>query len=135
MLGLRISDYIREEIAPGRVVDATFMHAAAGRHHSLATSRMPGDKILNHFMIEVDSMNDVGWAYDRCRNAGYDIQAELGRHPNDQMFSFYVVTPSGFAIELGWGGIVIDEESWTPVTYDRLSEWGHKRKSPPAPQG
>jgi 2,3-dihydroxybiphenyl 1,2-dioxygenase len=132
VLGLRISDYIREQIAPGRLVDVTFMHAAGGRHHSLATGKMPGNKILNHFMIEVDSMNDVGLAYDRCLKAGYPIQAELGRHPNDQVFSFYVVTPSGFAIELGWGGIVIDDKAWTPMTYDKLSDWGHKRK-PMAP--
>jgi len=134
VLGLRISDYIREKIAPGRLVDVTFLHAATGRHHSLATGKMPGDKILNHFMIEVDSMNDVGLAYDRCIKARYPIQAELGRHPNDQVFSFYVVTPSGFAIELGWGGIVIDDKAWTPVTYDKLSDWGHKRKPTAAVQ-
>ncbi len=134
VLGLRISDYIREEIAPGRLVDVTFMHSACGRHHSLATGKMPGNKVLNHFMVEVDSSNDVVLAYDRCIKAGYAIQAELGRHPNDQVFSFYVVTPSGFAMEMGWGGIVIEDKEWTPVTYEKLSDWGHKRKPPAAVQ-
>ena len=132
-LGLQLSDRVREEIAPGRVIDVTFMHAATGRHHSLATGKTSGNKILNHFMLEVDSMDDVGLAYDRCIKAGYTIQAELGRHPNDQVFSFYVCTPSGFAIELGYGGIVIDDEKWTPVVYDKLSAWGHKRKALAAP--
>jgi hypothetical protein len=33
---------------------------------------------------------------------------------------------------MGWGGIVIDDKAWSPVTYDKLSDWGHKRK-PMAP--
>jgi len=50
----------------------------------------------------------------------------LGGHPNDRMFSFYVKTPSGFAIEYGWGGLTIDdEETWVVRTYDKLDIWGH----------
>ena len=35
LLGFRLSDYIRQEIAPGMVVDAAFMHCN-GLHHTLA---------------------------------------------------------------------------------------------------
>jgi hypothetical protein len=49
----------------------------------------------------------------------------LGRHPNDRMFSFYARTPSGFQFELGWGGRQVDDATWTPTTYDHISEWGH----------
>lgn len=134
VLGLKISDYIREEMAPGIVADATFFHTRTGRHHSLATAAIPGQKILNHFMVEVQDMDDVGLAYDRCVKAGYPMALELGHHPNDKMFSFYVVTPSGFAIEYGWGGIVIDDSNWRVISYDKLSDWGHKRNLPPQPQ-
>jgi len=41
VLGLKISDFIRAELAPGMVVDATFFHSATGRHHSLATAQLP----------------------------------------------------------------------------------------------
>lgn len=133
VLGLKLSDYIREEMAPGVVVDATFFHTRTGRHHSLATAAIPSKKILNHLMIELQSMDDVGLAYDRCVKAGYPMVLELGHHPNDEMFSFYVVTPSGFAIEYGWGGIVIDDASWQVRSYTKLSDWGHKRNLPPAP--
>lgn len=133
VLGLRLSDRIREELSPERVVDVTFMHTRTGRHHSLATGAMPGDKILNHIMVEVQTMDDVGMAYDRCSYAGYAMQAELGHHPNDQTFSFYVVTPSGFSLEVGFGGLVVDDEKWQAVTYDKLSDWGHKRKPPVTP--
>jgi len=127
VLGLRISDYIREEVAPGMVVDATFFHTATGRHHSIATAMIPGPKLLNHFMVQVQDMDDVGLAYDRVLKAGLPIVLTLGHHPNDRMFSFYVQTPSGFAMEFGYGGIVIDDDAWKIVSYSQLSDWGHKR--------
>lgn len=127
VLGLRISDYIRGEVAPGGpVLDATFYHAATGRHHSVATAEMPLPKKLHHFMVQVEDMNDVGLAHDRCKRAGVPFFMDLGHHPNDQMFSFYVQTPSGFGLEIGWGGIVIDEDEWEVRTYRQLSDWGHE---------
>ena len=60
-------------------------------------------------MLEYQDMCDVGAAFDRARAADVPIVLELGHHPNDQMFSFYMRTPSGFGLELGYGGIVIDE--------------------------
>lgn len=127
VLGLRISDYIRAEVAPGHVVDATFLHSATGRHHSLATAQFPAGKRLNHFMVEYQSMDDVGLAFDRSQRAAVPLVLDLGHHPNDRMFSFYVKTPSGFALEIGYGGIVIDDENWKIVNYSQLSDWGHRR--------
>jgi 2,3-dihydroxybiphenyl 1,2-dioxygenase len=127
VLGLRYSDRIRQEMAPGIFADATFFHSATGRHHSLATGTFPSPKRLNHLMLEYRDMNDVGFAYERAKKASVPIVLELGHHPNDQMFSFYMRTPSGFGIELGYGGIVIDEASWEPQLYDVMSDWGHAR--------
>jgi 2,3-dihydroxybiphenyl 1,2-dioxygenase len=127
VLGLRVSDRIVEEVAPGVTIDATFFHSATGRHHSLATAMAPGSKILNHFMLEYVSMDDVGAAFDRARAANIPIVMDLGHHPNDHMFSFYMETPSGVGLELGCGGVVIDKDDWTPTVYDKLSDWGHNR--------
>lgn len=127
VLGLRYSDRIRQEMAPGIFADATFFHSATGRHHSLATGTFPSPKRLNHLMLEYRSMNDVGFAYERAKKAGIPIVLELGHHPNDQVFSFYMRTPSGFGIELGHGGIVIDDNEWEPQLYDVMSDWGHAR--------
>ena len=127
VLGLRYSDRIRQEMAPGIFADATFFHSATGRHHSLATGTFPSPKRLNHLMLEYSDMNDVGFAYERAKKAGIPIVLELGHHPNDQMFSFYMRTPSGFGIELGYGGIVIDHATWEPQLYDVMSDWGHAR--------
>jgi 4,5:9,10-diseco-3-hydroxy-5,9,17-trioxoandrosta-1(10),2-diene-4-oate hydrolase len=122
VLGLRLSDHIRCEVH-GYKVDIAFLHANE-RHHSVAF----GDaqrKRLHHFMLEVKSMDDVGLGFDRTLKSGLRIMQTLGRHPNDGMFSFYAKTPSGFQFELGWGGRQIDDATWTPTTYDRISEWGH----------
>lgn len=127
ILGLRYSDRIIQEIAPGITADATFFHTQTGRHHSLATGQFPSSKVLNHLMLEFQDMNDVGAAYDRATKAGVPIVLELGHHPNDKMFSFYMRTPSGFGVELGHGGIVIDEKNWEPQVYPVMSDWGHKR--------
>ena len=126
-LGLRLSDYIRGEVAPGGpILDATFLHAATGRHHSVAFACAPLAKRVHHLMVEVDNIDDVGLARDRCRAAGVPIVMDLGSHPNDGMFSFYAVTPSGFALEIGAGGVVIDDSDWQVRSYTRLSNWGHQ---------
>src|SRR4029079_2743147 len=56
------------------------------------------------------------------------IGVTLGRHINDEVTSFYFNSPSGFMVEYGWGGRVIDvyigspqEVTWGP------SMWGHDR--------
>jgi 2,3-dihydroxybiphenyl 1,2-dioxygenase len=127
LIGLRLSDIIRGEARPGHVAEAAFFHAAGGRHHSLATAAVSIPRVLGHLMVEVDSLDDVGMAYDRCRRAGMTFARELGHHPNDRMTSFYVETPSGFSIEFGWGGLVVDDAQWTVKTYSQFSDWGHSR--------
>ena len=121
-LGFRLSDHIKTEIY-GFPVDLAFFHLNP-RHHSLAFGG-PQRKRLHHFMVEARSMDEVGLGYDRAIRAGVRITQTLGRHPNDRMFSFYAKTPSGFQFEFGWGGREIDDATWTPTTYDRVSEWGH----------
>jgi 2,3-dihydroxybiphenyl 1,2-dioxygenase len=127
VLGLKISDYIRDaETFPGVTVDATFLHSKTGRHHSLATAFMPSPKRVHHMMIQVKNFNDVGLAYDRVLKAGLPVISTPGHHPNDHMYSFYVLTPSGFGLEYGWGGVVIDDNDWSVKNYSKLSDWGHK---------
>lgn len=125
-LGLRVSDYIRGEMAPGGpVLEATFLHAATGRHHSVAYAVGPTHKRVHHLMVEYTEMRDVGLAHERCLAAGVPLMMGLGQHPNDGMFSFYAVTPSGFGLEIGWGGVVVDDADWQVRSYTRLSDWGH----------
>jgi biphenyl-2,3-diol 1,2-dioxygenase len=124
LLGMRLSDRIDVEMAPGFSLLITFLHANP-RHHTLAFAAAPMPKRLHHFMLEVGAMDDVGHAYDRCLKAGVEIANTLGVHPNDRMFSFYARTPSGFDVECGWGGRKIDDATWKVDRYDRMSVWGH----------
>ncbi|QKG20548.1 VOC family protein [Actinomadura verrucosospora] len=125
LLGFRISDRIVEELAPGAVADLIFLRCNP-RHHSVAFGDMPHPKRTHHFMVEVTDVRDVGMAYDRCMDAGQPFEMTLGMHPNDHMFSFYVRTPSGFSVEYGWGGLLIDDATWQVRTLDRLHSWGHR---------
>ena len=105
-----------------------FMHCNR-RHHSLALGQMPeSPNGAVHMMLEVGSLEDVGRAYDRVlKSKGkVPLSATLGRHVNDKMTSFYMQSPSGFDIEYGWNGLVIDPESWVPTTSLSVSDWGHK---------
>lgn len=125
LLGFRISDIIIEELAPGVVADLIFLHCNP-RHHSVAFGDMPHTKKTHHFMVEVTDIRDVGLAHDRCMDAKQPFEMTLGMHPNDHMFSFYVRTPSGFSVEYGWGGLLIDDDTWQVKTLDRLNSWGHR---------
>ena len=122
MLGFRLSDYIRCEFF-GHEIDVTFMHCNA-RHHSLAFAKGDHKRVL-HFMVEAGSMIEVGRCYDRFLFAGGQVHQTLGRHPNDQMFSFYGYTPSGFHFEFGYGGVQVDDATWQSTVHPIVSEWGH----------
>lgn len=127
LLGFSLSDHIRTRYF-GFDVDLSFWHIN-GRHHSLAFGG-PAPKRLHHFMIEANDINAVGAAWDRTLRAKIPVANTLGRHPNDEMFSFYALSPCGVQFEFGWGGRVIDEAGWDDsIVYDRISDWGHQ---PPA---
>lgn len=124
LLGFRISDRIPD--GPGM---AYFLRCNP-RHHSLGLFEAPSAKThLLHIMFEVDDLDTVGVAYDKCRDGAAPLVNTLGRHSNDQMLSFYVRTPSGFDLEYGCFGLQIDEDSWEGVEhrYPVESWWGHKR--------
>ncbi len=123
-LGFKMSDFINATLAPEFVLRIAFMHCNP-RHHSLAMAQLPGGKRLNHIMVEVDRVDDVLLAHQRCTQKGYQ-PGTIGRHTNDEMLSFYVRTPSGFDVEYGWGGAQIGDD-WDVREYDKMSHWGHER--------
>ena len=126
VFGFRITDQVRIGTGSGTGMEVSFMHINP-RHHSMAFVQVPGGpKRLHHFMLEVNSVEDVGRARDRCLNMGYDMGMDIGQHPNDNMISFYTQTPSGFLIEYGCVGTQIDIDRWQTGHYTEISEWGHR---------
>jgi 2,3-dihydroxybiphenyl 1,2-dioxygenase len=127
LLGFRHTDYIAWA---EQKVDLTFLHCNP-RHHSIAFVEGPHVQpgLLNHFMLETKSLDDVGRAYDLADAMGLHVIQALGRHSNDFATSFYVVNPSGFGVEYGWGAIqVTDESTWTIQHHTTGSIWGHQRR-------
>lgn len=124
ILGFKLSDYI--DFGP---IYGTFTHCNP-RHHSFAFAPVPNaPKGIGHIMFEVDDIDLVGRAYDKVlKEKAAPLAMSLGRHSNDQMISFYVNSPSGFQIEYGYGGLLIDDNDWTPRRYDVPGFWGHERQ-------
>jgi 2,3-dihydroxybiphenyl 1,2-dioxygenase len=123
VLGFKLSDYIVWDEA-----DATFFHCN-GRHHSLALmNECFGQKggEFNHFMVEVKDLDDTGRAYDLICQEGVPLTMDFGRHTNDGVTSFYFKTPSGFALEIGNGGVLVDDATWEVKTWRSTKRWGHE---------
>lgn len=138
ILGMRPSDALP---LPGSGFRMAFMHCNP-RHHSLGFVQAknpdgnqpysnPGpNKRLQHIMTQLQSLDDVGSAYYICQDRDYAFSKELGRHGNDYMVSFYVMTPSGFAWEYGWGSREVHDEEWQAHIPGNTG-WEHPQHTPP----
>ncbi|MGW0816440.1 VOC family protein [Streptomyces viridiviolaceus] len=108
--------------------DFHWMHFLSpnARHHSLGLypgALPPG---IVHFMVELETLDDVGFCLDRMNAAGIPIASSLGRHSNDHMVSFYAQAPGGFQVEYGWDGLVVDPATWVAKEITADSFWGHQ---------
>jgi 2,3-dihydroxybiphenyl 1,2-dioxygenase len=126
-LGMQQSDWLEMEIAAGIELEVRFYHCNE-RHHTVALAKAPFEmpQKLHHIMFETNERDDVGAAFDRVWATDLAIANGLGRHPNDGMFSFYVVSPAGLQVEVGHGARTITEPWTDNRRYDRISRWGHQ---------
>lgn len=124
VLGFRVSDYWRPSDSERDVV---FLHCNP-RHHSLALVPA-GEAALYHFMLEMNTLDDVGYTLDRHEETGTPIAAGLGKHMGDHMVSFYSVSPSGFQVEIGCGGRRVDDTTRTVTQLTKPSYWGHRPRT------
>ena len=128
LLDFRVSDY-------GLKPYGMYFFHVNGRHHSFAMIGS-GKLGFHHFMIEFQNLDDVGQGYDLAQLEDNHIAYTLGRHTNDYMTSYYANSPSGFFVENGWGGRIIDPETWEPQeTNLGPSFWGHERLYLPEGEG
>ena len=127
LLGFQVTDYA---LTPYPLY---FFHVN-GRHHSFAIVGS-GRQGFHHFMVEYQNLDDVGQGYDLAQLEHGRLAYTLGRHTNDFMTSYYVNTPSGFFVENGWGGRVIDPATWQACEmHNGPSLWGHERLHLPVDQ-
>ena len=120
ILDFRVSDY-------GLTPYGLYFFHINGRHHSFAMVGS-GQAGFHHFMVEFQNLDDVGQGFDLAQADAGRVAYTLGRHTNDHMTSYYANSPSGFFVESGWGGRVIDPATWEPhETTLGPSFWGHER--------
>jgi hypothetical protein len=96
------------------------------RHHSIAFMQAGPVAGIHHLMVEVTSIDCVGASLDRAMDAGCTITKSLGRHLNDRMVSYYMQSPGGFDVEVGWDGLLVDEATWCEREAGGLEPWGHR---------
>jgi extradiol dioxygenase len=96
------------------------------RSHCLGYVTIPGMRGVQHVAIEGRSLDDVGKAYDLVQEREMQITMTLGRHMMDTLVSFYMRSPTGFDIEFGAGGVVLDDETWVQENPSAAEVWGHK---------
>lgn len=135
-LGMNVTDWVFRD-DPTATVMMVFLHCNP-RHHTMAFSEGKSDKRIHHFMLECNSIDDVGAAYDLCQGMDMPFDMTLGRNANDHMLSFYVLSPSGFDVEFGWGGRSVGgtpESPWLEQAYKSGTLWGHRNVKPATNSG
>lgn len=120
MLGMRGSIEYKVPLPDNNTIEILFMHCNE-RDHSLAFG-LPCKGRINHVMLEVSTLDDVYLTYELVKKAGIDIAIMPGKHANDQMFSFYCISPSGFQVEIGWGARTATHQS----EYYTGDSYGHE---------
>ena len=126
-LGLKVT-----EIADVGQLQVVFLRAGE-RHHTLAMAQPPsGRAAIDHIMIEVATLDDLGSIRDRLIADAYPLERDIGRHPTDGVVSLYAATPAPFNLEIGWGSLAVDELTWPKERYARRSwSWGHRKPGAP----
>jgi 2,3-dihydroxybiphenyl 1,2-dioxygenase len=99
------------------------------RHHAIALEESgDGALHLEHFMVELDTLDGLGVVRDRVIAAGIPLEMDIGRHPTDGAVSIYLEGPDSFFVEIGWGSYLIDDQTWAVVRHQRTARaWGHRR--------
>jgi 3,4-dihydroxy-9,10-secoandrosta-1,3,5(10)-triene-9,17-dione 4,5-dioxygenase len=128
LIGMGTTDTLHPPGMDG--VTINFMHANNPRQHSLALFSGPHPLGVVHMMVEVQSLDEVGRAMDRAKQAGTHFLATLGRHVNDNMCSIYILAPGGIAVEYGYDGVLIDCENYVPTVSVEGDLWGHEYSFP-----
>lgn len=119
VLGFQLSDRATKPFL------AEFFHVNP-RHHTLGLADAGTAAGVYHLMLEYLDWDDVGRAYDMALERPESIGVSLGRHANDHVTSFYLRTPDGWMLELGWAGRLIGAD-WQVAELPGMSLWGHDR--------
>lgn len=126
-LGFSLSNVRRNALNPEKTIfRLQFYGCANGRQHTIAAANLASSHACQHIMLQYPTIDDMGRAYDRVEKNGFRHVTTIGRHINDQMVSFYVESPSGFWVELGYSTATFHGEQLAIDDGGTGSIWGHK---------
>lgn len=125
VLGFKIFAGYRSRGADGQILGLEF-YRCNSRSHCLAYVPTAGHRGVTHMCVETHSLDDVGRAYDMVLEREIPLKMSLGRHTMDTLVSFYIRTPSGFELEYGAGGVIIDDATFVAQKPRKAEVWGHK---------
>ena len=121
VLGFRRTDYMTF----GPTGQGIHFLRCTRRHHSIALLQVGDLSGLQHLMLEATTLDGVGCALDRAMAANVAITSGLGRHRNDKTVSFYMRGPTGFDVEIGYDGLLVDDD-WVEHEFaGGGDDWGH----------
>lgn len=109
-LGFRVTD-VTQLNRPGTENATLVFFRCNPRHHSVAFSTTRSPKKMSHFLLDLNSLDDVRSAFSLCQEKGVRIVRDLIErgHSLDDTKSFYMESPSGFDVEYGWGERVVND--------------------------
>ncbi len=125
VLGMRGTIEYKLQVPNGPTIKPYFMHCN-DRDHSVAFGLGPSEKRINHLMVEVTEIDDVGMTYQIVKERNVPVAITLGKHSNDRMLSFYMQNPSGWLFEYGSGA----RPSTHQTEYYTKDIWGHEFNAP-----
>lgn len=102
-------------------IEGMFFHCNS-RQHTIGWG-MGTKKRVNHVMLEVATFDDLAYTYNLVKARKIPIGVDLGKHSNDQLYSFYCAGPSGWMIEYAWGS----RPALTQSEYYNDDIYGHEQ--------
>jgi 3,4-dihydroxy-9,10-secoandrosta-1,3,5(10)-triene-9,17-dione 4,5-dioxygenase len=124
VLGFELTDYMN--FGP---MGSVHFYRCNGRHHSVGLMQMGEVSGVQHMMLEVTEVDMMLQCYERVQAAGINVTSTLGRHINDNTLSFYVSSPFGFEVEIGFDALIVGDD-WVASQFVGGDLWGHKGLDP-----
>jgi 3,4-dihydroxy-9,10-secoandrosta-1,3,5(10)-triene-9,17-dione 4,5-dioxygenase len=124
VLGFELTDYMN--FGP---LGSVHFYRCNARHHSIGLMQMGPVSGIQHMMLEVTEVDMMLQCFDRVQEAGITVTSTVGRHINDNTLSFYMSSPFGFEVEIGFDGLLVGDD-WVANQFVGGDIWGHKGLDP-----
>lgn len=129
--GTSIPNSGAKEGEDGRVRTEMYRGERNKLSHNLVYMEKKGFYGLHHMLIEYKHLDDLGRAYDLVqKKSEFPLIMTLGKHQADTFLSFYTSTPSKVILEVAWGSMELDNETFVATRPLHSFVWGLDQVGP-----